>query len=79
MMLDDCFMITEFDNNQYHKKCIELCYKKDKELDVLIIGGGDFGLVKKLFNKIYFNNKTILKNNFHFLVEIPPDTLNTHN
>ena len=52
MMLDDCFMITEFDNNQYHKKCIELCYKKDKELDVLIIGGGDFGLVKKLFNKI---------------------------
>ena len=52
MMLDGCFMVTEYGNDQYHDKCVELCYKKSKELDILIIGGGDFGLVKNLFKSI---------------------------
>ena len=33
MMLDGCFMVTEYGNDQYHDKCVELCYKKSKELN----------------------------------------------
>ena len=49
MMLDDCFMLTEKGNDQYHNKCISLAEKRKKNLNVLIIGGGDFGLIKRLF------------------------------
>ena len=49
MMLDDCFMITEKGNDQYHNKCISLAERRKKNLNILIIGGGDFGLIKRLF------------------------------
>jgi len=49
MMLDDCFMLTEKGNDQYHNKCISLAERRKKNLNVLIIGGGDFGLIKRLF------------------------------
>ena len=52
MMLDDCFMLTAKGNDQYHDKCISLATTDKKEANVLIIGGGDFGLVKNLFKKI---------------------------
>lgn len=52
MMLDDCFMLTEKGNNQYHDKCISLAKTKKKKSNVLIIGGGDFGLVKNLFKNV---------------------------
>ena len=52
MMLDDCFMLTAKGNDQYHEKCISLATMDKKRLNVLIIGGGDFGLVKNLFKKI---------------------------
>ena len=52
MMLDGCFMLTEKGNDQYHEKCISLATTDKKEANVLIIGGGDFGLVKSLFRKI---------------------------
>ena len=49
MMLDDCFMLTEKGNDQYHNKCISLAERRKKKKNVLIIGGGDFGLIKRLF------------------------------
>ena len=49
LMLDGCFMLTEKRSNEYHDKCILLAKKNKLNLNVLIIGGGDFGLVKKLF------------------------------
>ena len=49
MMLDDCFMLTEKGNDQYHNKCISLAERRKKNLNILIIGGGDFGLIKRLF------------------------------
>ena len=52
MMLDNCFMLTEKGNNQYHNKCVSLAHRKKSNLKVLIVGGGDFGLVKNLFNTI---------------------------
>ena len=52
MMLDNCFMLTEKGNNQYHNKCISLAKRKKLNLSVLIIGGGDFGLVRNLFKTI---------------------------
>lgn len=52
MMLDDCFMITEKGNDQYHDNCVLLAKRNKKKLKVLVIGGGDFGLVKKLFKQI---------------------------
>jgi spermidine synthase len=52
MMLDNCFMLTAKGNDQYHDKCISLATTDKKGANVLIIGGGDFGLVKSLFKKI---------------------------
>ena len=61
LMLDDCFMLTEKGNDQYHNKCISLIDEKLKNLNVLIIGGGDFGLVKVLFEKFSINSLNIVE------------------
>ena len=61
LMLDDCFMLTEKGNNQYHDKCISLIGKKSRSLDVLIIGGGDFGLIKGLFEKLNINSINLVE------------------
>ncbi|MBT3696959.1 MAG: hypothetical protein HOG46_00685 [Gammaproteobacteria bacterium] len=61
LMLDDCFMLTEKGNDQYHNKCISLIGKKSRSLDVLIIGGGDFGLIKGLFEKLNVNSINLVE------------------
>jgi spermidine synthase len=61
LMLDDCFMLTEKGNDQYHNKCISLIGKKSRSLDVLIIGGGDFGLIKILFEKLNVNSINLVE------------------
>jgi spermidine synthase len=61
LMLDDCFMLTEKGNDQYHNKCISLISKKSKSIDVLIIGGGDFGLVRGLFEKLNINRINLVE------------------
>ena len=61
LMLDDCFMLTEKGNDQYHDKCISLIGKKSRSLDVLIIGGGDFGLIKGLFEKLNINSLNLVE------------------
>ena len=61
LMLDDCFMLTEKGNDQYHKKCISLISKKSKSVDVLVIGGGDFGLVRGLFEKLNINSINLVE------------------
>jgi spermidine synthase len=61
LMLDDCFMLTEKGNDQYHNKCISLISKKLKNIDILIIGGGDFGLVKGLFGKLSINSLNLVE------------------
>ena len=61
LMLDDCFMLTEKGNDQYHDKCISLIGKKSRSLDVLIIGGGDFGLIKGLFEKLNVNSINLVE------------------
>ena len=48
LLLDSCFMVTEKDHHLYHNKCKELIGLKKRKLNILIIGGGDFGLVKTL-------------------------------
>ena len=55
LIMDKCFMITEKDYKYYHESCLEKIKNKiDKKIDILIIGGGDFALVKSLskFKKI---------------------------
>jgi len=80
LMLDNCFMITEKCSDQYHDECLRLIDLKNNKIKILIIGGGDFGLVKKIseekkFDKIdivEIDNKLIIackkyfKNNFKF-------------
>ncbi|MDC0089372.1 hypothetical protein OAI43_01980 [Gammaproteobacteria bacterium] len=61
LMLDDCFMLTEKGNDQYHNKCISLISKKSKSVDVLVIGGGDFGLVRGLFEKLNINSINLVE------------------
>ena len=61
LTLDDCFMLTEKGNDQYHNKCISLIDKKSKALDILIIGGGDFGLIKGLFKKINIDSLSLVE------------------
>ena len=69
MMLDDCFMITEKGNDQYHDKCISLAKINKKNSKVLIIGGGDFGLVKRIFQQIDVKKL--------FIVEIDKEVIDT--
>ena len=61
LMLDDCFMLTEKGNDQYHNKCISLIGKKSRSLDVLIIGGRDFGLIKELFKNLNINSLNLVE------------------
>ena len=80
LMLDDCFMITEKHSDHYHNECLKLIGSKNNKIKILIIGGGDFGLVKKISeekefnridvveidNKIISTCKKYFKNNFKF-------------
>ena len=61
LMLDGCFMFTERDCHCYHDKCNELMTRKKYFQDILIIGGGDFGLVKKLSYRKDIRSITIIE------------------
>ncbi|MBS83471.1 MAG: hypothetical protein CMD65_04975 [Gammaproteobacteria bacterium] len=55
LLIDKCFMLTEKDYKYYHEGCIDILRNKiNKKTNILIIGGGDFALVKSLsrFDKI---------------------------
>lgn len=61
LMLDDCFMLTEKNNDQYHNKCVSLIDNKGKGLDLLIIGGGDYGIIKGLFKSLNIKSIKIVE------------------
>ena len=84
LMLDDCFMITEKYSDHYHDECLRMIDLKNNKMEVLIIGGGDFGLVKKISKEKNFSKidvveiddkiintcKKYFKNNFKFNTSI---------
>tara|TARA_B100000886_G_scaffold145462_1_gene98918 strand:- start:231 stop:947 length:717 start_codon:yes stop_codon:yes gene_type:complete len=52
LLLQDCFMLTEKNSNQYKETCINIIRKKKLD-NILIIGGGDYEIAHHLFeNKI---------------------------
>ena len=61
LMLNNCFMFTEKDHHFYHDKCDELIMKKNNVKNILIVGGGDFGLVKKFSNWKNIKSITIVE------------------
>ena len=46
MYLDGCFMLSERNQDYYHKECIDLVPPSVK--NILIIGGGDYAIASKL-------------------------------
>ena len=56
LLLDDCFMVSQKNSEGYHLKCLELINKHKKNLNICVIGGGDFGVIHHLIkNKIASN------------------------
>ena len=68
LQLEGCFMLTEKKSNQYKETCLSIIYKKRLN-NVLIIGGGDFEIVKHLFE-----NKIVKKLN---IVEIDQEVISS--
>ena len=50
LLLDNCFMLTEKNSNQYKDTCVNIIGKKKLD-NILIIGGGDFEITKQLRNQ----------------------------
>ena len=61
LMIDGCFMFTEKDHHFYHSKCSELITGKKVIRNILIIGGGDFGLVKQLSSRKNIQSITLVE------------------
>ena len=49
LCLDGCFMLSEKNQDYYHNECIDLTPKKSK--NILIIGGGDYGIASLLIRR----------------------------
>ena len=60
LLIDDCFMLTEKNSDQYHDGCIDLLTKK-KYKNILIIGGGDFGITHTISKKVIFDKLTLVE------------------
>ena len=54
LYLDGCFMLSEKNQDNYHNTCLNLTPKKSK--NILIIGGGDYGIASMLVRE-YSNTK----------------------
>ena len=60
LLLDNCFMLTEKNSNQYKETCINIIGKKKLD-NILIIGGGDFEIAKQLMESKIVGNLTIVE------------------
>ena len=49
LYLDGCFMLSEINQDYYHNMCLDLTPKKSK--NILIIGGGDYGIASMLIRR----------------------------
>ena len=49
LYLDGCFMLSEINQDNYHNTCLNLTPKKSK--NILIIGGGDYGIASMLVRR----------------------------
>jgi spermidine synthase len=49
LYLDGCFMLSEINQDNYHNMCLDLTPKKSE--DILIIGGGDYGIASLLVRR----------------------------
>ena len=49
LYLDGCFMLSEINQDHYHDMCLDLTPKKSK--NILIIGGGDYGIASMLIRR----------------------------
>ena len=61
LMLDNCFMITEKCSDHYHDECLKLIGSTNNKIKILIIGGGDFGLVKKISEEKKFDKIDVVE------------------
>ncbi len=60
LRLDNCFMMTEKNSDQYHHNCLNII-KKNRYQNILIIGGGDFGIAKLVTENINFSSLNIVE------------------
>ena len=49
LYLDGCFMLSEINQDHYHDMCLDLTPKKSK--NILIVGGGDYGIASMLVRR----------------------------
>ena len=49
LYLDGCFMLSEMNQDYYHNMCLDLIPKKSK--NILIVGGGDYGIASMLVRR----------------------------
>ncbi len=59
LYLDGCFMLSEKNQDYYHDECINLVPETCK--NILIIGGGDYGIAAKLIKRKDIKNITIVE------------------
>ena len=61
LVLDGCFMFTDADHYLYHQKCYDLIKNKESLKNILIVGGGDFGIVKQLSQLTKIHSLTLIE------------------
>ena len=59
LYLDGCFMLSEKNQDYYHNECINLVPKTSK--NILILGGGDYGIASQLIKRKSIKNITIVE------------------
>ena len=59
LYLDGCFMLSEKNQDYYHHECINLVPMTCK--NILIIGGGDYGIAAQLVKREIIRNITIVE------------------
>lgn len=59
LYLDGCFMLSEKNQDFYHNECLNLIPKKLK--NILVIGGGDYGITSMLVKKDSTSKITVVE------------------